>query len=579
MSLTKVTYPMVRGFAPSQILHQVFQNNYTDGVVVVRDGSTDNNHRHFGGVAEGAGGRLHLTYRFSPEHAVTSGTSIKHCYSDDGGATWSAETTIVAAESGFDQREQSICVTPTGRILVIYSKVPAPSAAPVVLKLIFSDDNGETWLSGEDIVTVNESYARTYGRIKLIPGDNGANYRLAITPYYATGGGNYKVAVWLSNDDGLSWSESSPIVNNMVGYSESELTAVSSQVWFAISRSGSGLALWKTVNSGSSWSYIGVIPRTSSDSQVAPSLDKFYKDGSWYILVGYTNRVNDTSVWRICDVESALVTTELFGGEIITATDLENASGYQTCVVKRDGTVYFSEDTAFVLFKEYTGFDYSQVRFQTANLDSLAKAAFRIATVVSGEVTISNSQFDYLLAVDTESGAATDDLNTINGGAENQILTVFGNSTTSTRDVTLRSGTGNLILAQDYRINTNTNSRITLLHQNGFWYELARTHDDVTQGYTITGGVLTVPTATNYAIVYARTEGGAATDDVDTIDGGIENQLMSFITSTSGEDVTFKNGTGNLRLVGDFTLDTSLKTITLVKRGTLWYEISRSSNT
>jgi hypothetical protein len=578
MALTKVTYPMIDGFPPSQILHQVFQDNYTDGVVVVRDGSIDGNHRHFGGVAEGVGGRLHLTTRFGPQHGVASGTSIKYSYSDNGGLTWSTETTIVAAEAGFDQREQSICVTPTGRILVIYSKVPAPSAAPVVLKLIYSDDNGQTWVQGNDVVTINQSYARTYGRIKLIPGDNGVNYRLAITPYYASGGGNFKVAVWTSEDDGLSWTERTSIINNTTGYSETELTAISSQIWFAVSRSNTGLAWWKTTNAGASWTYIGQIPRTTSDSQVAPSLDKFYKNGQWYVLLGYTNRVNDTSVWRICDATSALSTAELFGGEIITATDLENASGYQSAVVKRNGDVYFEEGTLFVVFKEYIGFNYSQVRIQTASFDVLSKSATRIVAVASGEVTISQSEFNYLLAVDTEGGAATDDLDTINGGYENQILTVLGNTTTSTRDVTLKSGTGNLILAQDYRINTNLNSRITLLYQNGFWYELARTPDDLTQGYTIASGVLTVPTATSYAVVFAQTEGGAATDDIDTITGGVEGQLMTFMTSTSSEDVTFKNGTDNLRLAGDFTLDTSLKTITLVKRGTLWYEISRSAN-
>jgi hypothetical protein len=509
---------------------------------------------------------------------VTSGTSIKYSYSDNGGSTWSTEVTIVSPVSGFDNREQSICVTPTGRILVIYSKVPAPSAAPVVLKLVFSDNNGETWQQGTDVVTINQSYARTYGRIKLIPGDSDANYRLVFTPYYATGGGNFKVAVWVSENDGLTWSEQTEIINNTVGYSETELTAISSQIWFAVSRSGNGLTWWKTTDSGATWSYIGVIPRTTSDSQVAPTLDKFYKNGQWYVLVGYTNRTSDSSIWRICDVESALSSTTYFGGDIITATDLENASGYQSAVVKRDGTVYFDEGTAFVVFKEYTGFNYSQVRFQTASLEMMARSAFRIATVASNAITISETQFDYQIGLDTEGGAALDDLDTINGGVENQILTLRGNGATSTRDVILRSGTGNLVLKQDYRINLLSDSRMTLIYQNGFWYELARTYDDAVQQYTILSGVITVPTATAYSLVFIVSEGGAATDDLNTINGGIDGQLMTFVTTTSAQDITFKNNVDNLRLAGDFTLDTSLKTITLVKRGSLWYETCRSSN-
>lgn len=582
MALTKVTYSMIEGVPPAPypaFLHQTFANNYTDGVTVIKDGSVDNVHRHFGQIVEGLDGKLHLFYGRSTQHAITSGATVYYIYSNDGGATWSDEEEFVPSIAGSDQRSMSAVVTPTGRIVFIWAKTGAPSAPPTTIKLKYSDDNGVTWTSGADIVVIDYAYARTYGRIKLIPGDTASNWRLAFTPYYRSSDiPTYEVAVWYSNDNGETWAEGTPIVNDTAGYTETELTAVSSKVWFAVSRSGDGLTLWKTTNAGVNWAYVGVVPQTSSDSQVAPCLDKFYKNGKWYLLLGYINRGADKAIFRICDAESALTTTALFGGEMVTATDMLNASGYQSTVVKSNGVVYFEEGTAFVVFKEFTAQTYSIARFQIADFEALAKSTFRFTTVASGAVTIPDSDFDYQIGLNTEGSAALDDLDTINGGSENQILTVRGNGATSTRDVILRSGTGNLILKQDYRINLLSDSRITLIYQNGFWYELARTYDDAVQQYTILSGAITVPTATAYSLVFIVSEGGGATDDLNTINGGIDGQLMTFITTTSAQDITFKNNVDNLRLAGDFTLDTSLKTITLVKRGSIWYETCRSSN-
>ena len=103
---------------------------------------------------------------------------------------------------------------------------------------------------------------------------------------------------------------------------------------------------------------------------------------------------------------------------------------------------------------------------------------------------------------------------------------------------------------------------------------------DSLQGYTrvISGGVITVP-ATPYVISqYVDTEAAAATDDLDTISGGQEGQIVIFTSPTSSRDTTFKDGTGNLVLAGDFTLTSSSDSITLIKRGANWVELSRSDN-
>jgi len=50
------------------------------------------------------------------------------------------------------------------------------------------------------------------------------------------------------------------------------------------------------------------------------------------------------------------------------------------------------------------------------------------------------------------------------------------------------------------------------------------------------------------------TEASAATDDIDTINGGIQDQVVRFRSVNSGRDPTFKNGTGNIVCGADRTL-------------------------
>jgi hypothetical protein len=94
---------------------------------------------------------------------------------------------------------------------------------------------------------------------------------------------------------------------------------------------------------------------------------------------------------------------------------------------------------------------------------------------------------------------------------------------------------------------------------------------------TIATGVITI--AGNLPLIYVDTEASAATDDLDTISGGIEGQVTTFRANNAARDVVFKDATGNMRLVGDFTLTHTDDTITLLYSGTTWVELSRSDNT
>ena len=93
---------------------------------------------------------------------------------------------------------------------------------------------------------------------------------------------------------------------------------------------------------------------------------------------------------------------------------------------------------------------------------------------------------------------------------------------------------------------------------------------------TISTGVITVTDSLHRV----DTEGAAATDDLATINGGVDGQVLMLRSTANGRDVTLKDNTGNLLLAGDFVLDRNQDLITLYYDSLLssWVEISRSSN-
>lgn len=97
---------------------------------------------------------------------------------------------------------------------------------------------------------------------------------------------------------------------------------------------------------------------------------------------------------------------------------------------------------------------------------------------------------------------------------------------------------------------------------------------------TISTGEITVFGSGHYRVI---PEGGGGTvDDLDTINGVLagNNISLSLGIGTAGTQVTCKDGTGNLRLSGDFTLDNGEDTILMKKvnpAGNL-LELSRANN-
>lgn len=75
------------------------------------------------------------------------------------------------------------------------------------------------------------------------------------------------------------------------------------------------------------------------------------------------------------------------------------------------------------------------------------------------------------------------------------------------------------------------------------------------------------------------TESSAASDDLDTISGGSEGDVLVLRAANDGRTVVCKNATGNLYLAGsDFSLDNVNDKLMLIHDGINWNELSRSDN-
>lgn len=99
-----------------------------------------------------------------------------------------------------------------------------------------------------------------------------------------------------------------------------------------------------------------------------------------------------------------------------------------------------------------------------------------------------------------------------------------------------------------------------------------------TDDLVISSGEITLPANAPTAIYRVDTEGNAGSDTLTTINGGVEGQIIILKTENSSRDVTLDDNAGNLRIAGDFTMDTTQDRIWLQFDGTNWFELGRVDN-
>ena len=131
----------------------------------------------------------------------------------------------------------------------------------------------------------------------------------------------------------------------------------------------------------------------------------------------------------------------------------------------------------------------------------------------------------------------------------------------------------NAVITNTQQLNSNSSGSTT----NTVFYESM----NLTQESTIASGVISVNDGKVRNIV-VNTEASAATDDLDTINGAQDWQVITLCSRLDAQDVVVKHNTGNIVLNAavDFTLDRVADTLTLMwnPRVSKWCETGRGNN-
>ena len=91
------------------------------------------------------------------------------------------------------------------------------------------------------------------------------------------------------------------------------------------------------------------------------------------------------------------------------------------------------------------------------------------------------------------------------------------------------------------------------------------------ENVTIAGGVIAVEAGKWYKV---ETQAGAASDDLDTITGLSAGEQVMLSAVNDAHTVVLKNGTGNLNIKVDTSLDDTIDRVILISDGTNLVEAS-----
>jgi hypothetical protein len=200
----------------------------------------------------------------------------------------------------------------------------------------------------------------------------------------------------------------------------------------------------------------------------------------------------------------------------------------------------------------------------------------RELTIASGAITV-YADWHY---VDTESDAATDDLDTINGGWEGREVTLF--SSTGTRDPVLKHATGNIRTPNGGDITISSGDQpVKLIFRGSNWYVVSGRPDVVTAtgAQTLYSKTLEAPTLTRVVTQSAYTAPSTAPADVSQIwvedAAGVAGKSALHLMNEAGTEklivggVIYKTTTGDPSEVqeGLFAINTSDNTVKVYADG------------
>lgn len=191
--------------------------------------------------------------------------------------------------------------------------------------------------------------------------------------------------------------------------------------------------------------------------------------------------------------------------------------------------------------------------------------------ISGGIISISRSRH----LVDTEASAASDDLDTITGGVEGDILVL--QCVSAARVVTVKHNTGNIYFRSGGdRVLYDVYQTIVLMYDGVKWTEW--------NGQRLTAGIDSTLTIESDTIFPTKdrhmvdTESAAATDDLSSIGVGAmeEGQLLVLSAVSAARVVVIKHNVGNIRTFNglDIRLDATTRYVLLIWDGASWCELN-----
>jgi hypothetical protein len=194
--------------------------------------------------------------------------------------------------------------------------------------------------------------------------------------------------------------------------------------------------------------------------------------------------------------------------------------------------------------------------------NTIAGSLLSVGGEGDNEIIVSNQSNSVILSAADDSGTA------------DSKIQLTSNPTSATNDwVISRDNSESDLL--DFRYDNNTQLSVT-----NAGYVTAKTIEadkvvyDQGSELTIASGVITV----THSYHKIDTEGDASSDDLDTINGGATGQMLLITAQSGSRTIVAKDGTGNLRLNGDFSLDHGQDALLLMYVSTFWIEVCRSDN-
>jgi len=212
----------------------------------------DTHNNAFPGACIATDGTIIVVYRDGTNHGTSKGI-IKKRTSTDGGATWSAESTVYS-DATYDARDPCITRLHNGNLIVsfkLYDHI-APDYLLDACHIIISTDNGATWSADIDVPTGFTDHDGCSAPVIEMRDD-----RLLLPSFGLDTGDTYEYArLSESIDGGATWNAVDVIAKSAVRhYQEPNLLLLKNGRLICMMRSDTAFTFWRTesLDFGGTW--------------------------------------------------------------------------------------------------------------------------------------------------------------------------------------------------------------------------------------------------------------------------------------------------------------------------------------